>query len=150
MHCSRARRGGRNNHCQNWIRSLLRVGLCPEIETLAITPYEQWRYWEKRFIERFLQLGCRLVNGDEGGGGAHRTGSKGHIRVTRGSISKWKRQKHKPWEKVSDRYRRTRLRKFLWFMRRPIKRGAGFKQWTEISLRVKRNRLRKFRNFFSA
>lgn len=55
------------NHRENWIRSLIREGVCPEIVPLEETDdwgREQWWIIKKR------EHGCKLVNGTNGGEGS--------------------------------------------------------------------------------
>lgn len=70
-HVSDATRSG--NHCRthkdNWLLSLLSIGLCPVIEVLEAGSGDGWKEAERRWIAHYRSMGARLVNGTDGGDG---------------------------------------------------------------------------------
>lgn len=65
-HIGEARRGV-PNHKNNWIRSILKVGLLPCISILEEVPIENWKEYEVAWIAKFRTSGAELVNGTNGG-----------------------------------------------------------------------------------
>jgi hypothetical protein len=59
----------KNTYKRNWINSLQRKQLQPEIEILEEVLVSEWKYWEKFYIEYFTFLGFSLTNCLEGGEG---------------------------------------------------------------------------------
>ena len=75
-HLSRARKGQRT-HLSAWLRSLVTVGLMPEMRVIEETSEQLWQARERFWINHFRQSGVRLTNGTEGGeGGATCNGKK--------------------------------------------------------------------------
>lgn len=66
----------------NWILSLKRKGLIPEMNIIDEVPYCDWQFWEKHYIKLYKSFGADLVNGNDGGAGAEPTVA---------SIEKWKK-----------------------------------------------------------
>jgi hypothetical protein len=59
-------------HKHKWIRSLLRVGLLPQIKIVKfIKPNsnKSWQLWETHYIVKYKNKGFKLVNATEGGEG---------------------------------------------------------------------------------
>ena len=57
----------------NWIRSLVRQGKRPTIESIDVVPDSQWQFWEQHWVQ--VLGGCwgfDLTNGDAGGLGTGR------------------------------------------------------------------------------
>lgn len=71
-----------NTHKRNWINSLRNKGLKPVFTIIDEVPIDNWQYWEKFYIEKYIKLGCKLVNYYDGGEGltfGNRTSfKKGH------------------------------------------------------------------------
>lgn len=57
------------NHRTNWIKSLKKVGLKPEVDIIDIVSYNEWQFWERHYISLYKSWGFKLVNGTEGGDG---------------------------------------------------------------------------------
>lgn len=57
------------DHRGAWIRSLLAVGLKPELEVLEEIPHEGWQEIEREYIRVFRMLNMNLVNTSDGGDG---------------------------------------------------------------------------------
>lgn len=58
-------------HKANWVRSLLAIGLCPQIVVIEEHPTsDDLGEAEQFYIAYFKTLGCRLTNATEGGEGA--------------------------------------------------------------------------------
>jgi hypothetical protein len=60
----------KNTHKRNWISKLKLDGLKPELETIDCVDVVEWKYWEKFYITKFLNEGCKLVNCTDGGDGS--------------------------------------------------------------------------------
>ncbi len=58
-----------NTHKNNWIKSLLKKNLKPEIFQLQETNEKEWQFDEQWNIQYFLSIGCNLTNGTAGGEG---------------------------------------------------------------------------------
>jgi len=58
-----------NGHKDNWIKSLLAIGLRPEIFDIESVPYFDWQDSERFWISYFRFVGCRLINSTDGGEG---------------------------------------------------------------------------------
>jgi hypothetical protein len=66
-----------NNPRNRWLRSLLRLGISPEMRVIEETTEAAWQECERRWISYFRQIGARLTNTTEGGeGGATCKGRK--------------------------------------------------------------------------
>jgi predicted nucleic acid-binding Zn ribbon protein len=72
-------------HKFNWIKKLKNDGLKPILKVLDSVPEEEWKFWEKYWIEQFKQWGFNLVNGTSGGDG-----------LTSGNKTSFKKG-NKPW-----------------------------------------------------
>ena len=59
----------RNTHKRNWIAFLRNEGLKPSIEVIKKVPINEWRKWERFFIEYYKNKGYDLVNCMDGGDG---------------------------------------------------------------------------------
>ena len=58
-------------HKNNWIQSLLKKGLRPEILILDTVDVCEWEYWEKYWIDQIKNWGFNLTNIAEGGRGGN-------------------------------------------------------------------------------
>lgn len=65
QHC---REKGNNRKC-NWIKSLKKLGLKPEIELIDEVLYEDWQNAEISYIRLFKSFGAKLYNEKSGGEG---------------------------------------------------------------------------------
>lgn len=63
----------KNNHKCNWINSMLKKGLFPNIKLIDIICEEDWEFFESYWIEQLKTWGFNLVNGTPGGGGYKHT-----------------------------------------------------------------------------
>lgn len=72
-------------HKRNWINSLKKKDLKPEIEVLDYVEISKWQYWETFWINQFNVWGFNLLNYTDGGDGS-----------TFGNKSSFKKG-HKPW-----------------------------------------------------
>lgn len=59
----------KNTHKRNWINKLREAGLKPILEIIATVSIDEWKYWEKFYIEKYIKNGCDLVNCTDGGDG---------------------------------------------------------------------------------
>lgn len=59
----------KNTHKRNWINKLKEEGLKPILEVLEEVPINQWKDCEKRYIKKYIDEGCDLMNYTEGGDG---------------------------------------------------------------------------------
>ena len=57
-----------NNHKGNWIESLRRKNLLPEVTFIDEVPTEEWSFWEQHWIQVFRGWGFPLTNANAGGG----------------------------------------------------------------------------------
>lgn len=76
-------------HRHNWINSLLKEGVRPEIKLIDIVSKDDWQFWEMHWIEQFKVWGFNLTNGTIGGDGCDWTGKK-HTKETKEKIRKAK------------------------------------------------------------
>jgi hypothetical protein len=65
-HISEAKITGANNHRINWIKSLLKLGLTPNMEIMDEIDGE-WEWLEQYWISQFKTWGFNLTNGTFGG-----------------------------------------------------------------------------------
>lgn len=66
-HLNKARDIG--THKRNWINLLRRKKLRPIFEIINRVPIDEWRYWERYYINYYSSKGCELVNYTIGGDG---------------------------------------------------------------------------------
>lgn len=59
----------KNTHKRNWINKLKKLGYKPELVILEEVPINEWKFWEKFWIEYYIFLGCNLLNYTSGGDG---------------------------------------------------------------------------------
>lgn len=69
-HVHEAKKHPGSSHRTNWLVSLLRVGLQPDMVVLVDDAAGNWASVERFWIAFFRALGCRLTNGTDGGEGA--------------------------------------------------------------------------------
>lgn len=50
-----------------WLKSLLALELIPELIIIEVVPKSEWELWERSWIFRFSQKGCKLTNMTMGG-----------------------------------------------------------------------------------
>lgn len=60
----------KNTHKRNWINSVRKDGLRPELIIIDEVPKSEWVYWEKFYISLFKTWGFSLLNYTEGGDGS--------------------------------------------------------------------------------
>lgn len=98
----------KNHHKQNWIRSLLKCDLKPELIILERVDRTCWKEAECWWIDYFLFIGARLTNTGKGGldnskrGVNHAMYGKKHSEETRRKMSESQR-KRKPLSEESRR-----------------------------------------------
>lgn len=63
------RRHNDKTHKTNWIESLKKMKTKPLFEIIDEVPVEEWKYWEKFWIEMMIVWGFSLVNHTTGGDG---------------------------------------------------------------------------------
>lgn len=59
----------KNTHKRNWINSVRKDGLRPELLILDEVASDNWRFWEKFYISLYKTFGFKLVNYTDGGDG---------------------------------------------------------------------------------
>lgn len=59
----------KNKHKINWLNSLIKKNLKPEIRLIEEVPFNEWKFWEKYWISQFKIWGFNLLNYHEGGEG---------------------------------------------------------------------------------
>lgn len=80
-------------HKTNWIQSLLKKGLKPELVILEqLNDDENWQEYEKQWIKKGKENGWNLVNSTDGGDGVVNLSEESKQKI----ISTWKGRKHKP------------------------------------------------------
>jgi hypothetical protein len=80
-------------HKTNWIKSLKRKGLKPELIILEkITNESIWQEREREWIKTAGEFGFKLVNSTDGGDGVLNISGEGKKRM----LATWKGRKHKP------------------------------------------------------
>lgn len=60
----------RKNHKNDWIMSLIKMGIKPKMEVIDIVSIDEWMFWEQYWISQFRSWGFNLVNGTFGGEGS--------------------------------------------------------------------------------
>lgn len=69
-HISKAKGMHLRHHCSEWIRSIIAIGLKPELDVIFEVPAgENWEFHEKRLISEYREAGHNLVNLTGGGVG---------------------------------------------------------------------------------
>lgn len=66
----------RKYHCARWVNSLLSKNLLPIMEILDVVPDDEADFWEREYIQNFLERGFDLTNFTKGGGGRPMLGKK--------------------------------------------------------------------------
>lgn len=66
-HISAAKTRTNRYKCINWIKSLYKDYLIPEIYLIDEVLEEEWAFWEIFYINYFKSIGCRLTNTTNGG-----------------------------------------------------------------------------------
>jgi len=80
-------------HKTNWIKSILKKGLRPELVILEeLSDSEDWQAREIFWIKTAKESGWRLVNSTDGGDGVLNLSGEGKERM----LQAWKGRKHKP------------------------------------------------------
>lgn len=69
----------KNTHKRNWINKLKDENLKPILEILEEVPVNNWSDYEKKYIKKYINEGCNLVNYTEGGDGST-FGNKGSFK----------------------------------------------------------------------
>ena len=67
-HLWEAKKPGFKKHLYCWIRSVLNNGLVPI--QIIIDTVEDWKFWERFYIDYFKSIGCNLTNLCDGGQGS--------------------------------------------------------------------------------
>ena len=57
----------KNNHKNNWIKSMISNGLNPTIKVIDVVPEQDWELWEKYWISEYKKLGYKMTNSTLGG-----------------------------------------------------------------------------------
>ena len=60
---------GCNSHKNNWIKSLIKIGLIPALKILEKVPYSEWEQKEQHYIKLFKSNLTNLTDGGEGPSG---------------------------------------------------------------------------------
>lgn len=58
-----------NIHKKNWVNKLKNENLKPIIEVIDEVPIDTWKLYEKMYIKKYLDEGCKLMNYTKGGDG---------------------------------------------------------------------------------
>jgi len=87
----------RNHRC-NWIKSILNIGLSPEIEMLATVDDSLRVEAEKGWIAFFRKIGADLVNATDGGEGLLNPSKETRIKLSRAQMGnkKFLGHRHSP------------------------------------------------------
>lgn len=67
--CHLTNLGTQSRYKQNWIKSLRDKGQKPVLEIIRKVPIEEWKKWEKYYIEYYRDKGFKLTNCTDGGDG---------------------------------------------------------------------------------
>jgi predicted GIY-YIG superfamily endonuclease len=62
--------GDKNTHKRNWLNKLREEKLKPILEILEEVSIDNWVEFEKSYIKKYLDAGCKLLNYTDGGDGA--------------------------------------------------------------------------------
>jgi hypothetical protein len=82
-------RAPKNTHKDCWIKSLLSIGIKPQIDELESFPDDvSWQAAEEFWIVTLKFLGCRLTNLDSGGRGGKRLTLETRLKMSRSRIGK--------------------------------------------------------------
>ena len=60
----------KNTHKRNWINELRKEKMKPILEIIDTVPIDKWKEFEKFYIKKYINEGCKLVNYTDGGDGA--------------------------------------------------------------------------------
>lgn len=63
------KRHNETSYKRNWIESIKNIGLKPIMEILDEVPEEEWKFWERFWINQFISWNFNLVNHTSGGDG---------------------------------------------------------------------------------
>lgn len=63
-------------HCAQWVNSLMIKNLRPVMEILDVVPDNEADFWEREYIQNFLERGFDLTNFTKGGGGRPMLGKR--------------------------------------------------------------------------
>ena len=87
VHCASKEK----NHRGNWIRSLVKEGLVPEIFCIEEIPDKNWQHEERFWISYFRSIGCDLVNGTDGGDGMSNPSLETRAKLKVSHVKQWQR-----------------------------------------------------------
>lgn len=83
-----------NNHCSNWIYSLLQNNILPEFVIIDEVFEQDWQFYEKYWISQFKSWGFNLTNMTNGGEGCLKREFSEETKI---KISIGNKGKHKYW-----------------------------------------------------
>lgn len=58
-----------SSHKINWVQSLVKEGLKPDLFIVKEVPISEWKEWERYFIKYFKKIGNNVINHTKGGDG---------------------------------------------------------------------------------
>ena len=74
-------RGKMMSHRAAWVRSLVREGLSPSLVPIEVTTMGAWQERERWWIAELRAMGCRLVNGTDGGEGLNNPSAETRAKI---------------------------------------------------------------------
>ncbi len=95
-----------SSHKKAWIKGLLKKGLEPQIQIIDEVKGDEWRFWEKYWIEQMKSWEFNLTNETDGGDGV----DKGSTPWNKGTIGIVKPNKT-TFKKGNEIGKRTRIKK---------------------------------------
>ncbi len=94
-----------DSHKNRWIRKMINDSDELDIVIIDIVNQTEWQYWEKFYISYYKFIGCKLINGTNGGDQPQSTKSRKHTEESKLKMSNTKKGKPIPW--LNDGKERT-------------------------------------------
>jgi len=94
------------SHKKAWIKSLLKKNLKPEMEIIDVVNNDEWKFWERYWIEQMIAWGFKLTNETIGGDGVN----KGTVPWNKGVFGVMKPNKT-TFKKGNEIGKETRIKK---------------------------------------
>ncbi len=94
-----------NNHKVNWINSLKKENLKPELFILDEVNQSEWQFWEQYYLSLYKSFGFKLVNLTKGGDGSNGMSLKNKTKKKISEKAKLQWQSGRGWKKRSKGYK---------------------------------------------
>lgn len=95
-HINQAKMGRYRHHTANWLRSLIAIGLKPDLIVIyEVAPPQTWQDAERSAISAALKRGCRLTNYTSGGDGCEGAPPEVQAAKARAMRKHWARSEYR-------------------------------------------------------